>query len=211
MSRKGHEGKHPKRKRKKGTRDIHRVMGVSGEGSVSQRDKPTKRRRGIRKRRNRQLERQVGPGRRGQCGVYGPEDPSNNRDESPVGRAVRKLESVAQERAQSDQTGLEDGLAWVYKDGRLRRALPPELTTPAVGAGPGLESGIPLPLQPEAWRPRVVCRCCADIIPALSHAIYCPLYVAPVVRVTGCQQCDTTQEPHFHDKHVLYEAGRELF
>jgi len=46
---------------------------------------------------------------------------------------------------------------------------------------------------------------------ALEHKAYCPKFVAAVARVTGCHQCDTTDAAHFHDKHILYEAGRELF
>lgn len=115
-----------------------------------------------------------------------------------------------------DRKEVSDGLAYVFLNGRIVRAVPPEAPpAPAVQAGPGLDSDIPLPVQPEVrrWRDRtMVCRCCADDIPALlPHKEYCPLYVAPVRRVTGCQACDTTDLPHFHDKHILYEAGKELF
>jgi hypothetical protein len=135
-----------------------------------------------------------------------------------VGSARRELEDATPVGAESgNRDGDEKGLAWVYRDGRLIRAVPPEITpAPAVQAGPGLESDIPLPVLPpgvQSWKDRTqVCRCCAEDIPALlPHKEYCPLYVAPVVRVTGCPVCDTTDTPHFHDKHILYEAGRELF
>lgn len=122
------------------------------------------------------------------------------------------MEKAAQDGAEGAQGGQRVG--YVYRDGRLRReVLPPEaLPAPAVGAGPGLQTDVPLP-QNVSWEEarRNRCCCCADMIPALAHAPYCPQYVEPVRVLTGCAPCDTTQEAHFHPGHILYQSGRELF
>ncbi len=83
----------------------------------------------------------------------------------------------------------EEGLAWVWRDGRLRREVPP--VEPAVEDGPGLWKGIPLPGEPGnvvTVNPPVACSMCE------------------LARQLGYLQ----GEPHMHG-HLLYDGGRELF
>lgn len=224
MPRQGRQGKRPKRTRKARARNVHRVVGVRGEGAVSERDQSSERGRGVRVGRNRQLERQDAAGSGGKLGVREPDNARQDGRQKPMGRAAGRLEGSTPQRGKGKGRGSEkDGLAYVFQNGRIVRAVPPEAPlAPAVQAGPGLESGIPLPVLPPAWKDRsTMCRCGLDVLrvryselltaAGINHAAHCPQFVAPVLRVTGCRECDTTNGPHFHDKHILFEAGKELF
>jgi len=210
-------GERPKRARKTRARNVHRAVRVRGKGPVSERDQSGKRGRGVRVGRNGQLARQAVAGDRGKLGVRKPGNARQDDREKPVGSRAGRLEESTPKRAKGKGSNSpQDGLAYVFKGGRIVRAVPPEASpTPAVQAGQGLQLDIPLPVQSgvRAWKDRNrVCRCCAEEIPALlPHKEYCPLYVAPRLRETGCEQCDTTDAPHFHDKYILFEAGKELF
>jgi hypothetical protein len=103
----------------------------------------------------------------------------------------------------------------------MRREVPPPPSTEPVkpltaGVGPGLDRDIPPPWERNESR----CTCGFDAIAAshaeylrvagVTHAVHCPMYVALETK-TGCTACDTGSEPHFHEGHILYEAGRRLY
>lgn len=133
-----------------------------------------------------------------------------------------------------------DGLAWVFRDGKLRREIPPppppEILPAVVGAGPGLDTGVPLPDVPREWERKERCYCGSDDLnarefpevvrvlygPPLPHAAHCPKFGTESGTKGGAYAdrsgenpdvppCCRSGEAHFHDKHILFENGKELF
>lgn len=77
------------------------------------------------------------------------------------------MEEVAAGRAEGEGTESNDGLAWVWRDGKLRREMPPpppENAPVVVDVGPGLE----LP----SWRRAERCCCGADTETVVAHREY---------------------------------------